>query len=83
MQVSLYENIRRVYGYECERLDIDITSTYFEGDECILAEFGHPRGHTKDKTHVIMDMLISKKNLKWSNKQVSSLLPVPCRTPVC
>ncbi|TAN38958.1 MAG: hypothetical protein EPN24_05610, partial [Candidatus Methanoperedens sp.] len=46
MQVALYENIRRVYGYECERLDIDITSTYFEGEECVLAEFGHPRGHT-------------------------------------
>ncbi len=37
------ENIRRVYGYECERLDIDITSTYFEGSECILA-----RGRLKD-----------------------------------
>jgi transposase len=53
MQVSLYENIRKVYGYECERLDIDITSTYFEGEECVLAEFGHPRGHTKDKLQIV------------------------------
>ncbi len=40
MQVALYENIRRVYGYECDRLDIDLTSTYFEGEECVLADTG-------------------------------------------
>jgi len=43
MQTSLYENIRKAYGYECERLDIDLTSTYFEGDECVLAKFGYSR----------------------------------------
>jgi hypothetical protein len=39
MQVALYENIRRVHGYECKRLDIDLTSTYFEGQACVLAEY--------------------------------------------
>lgn len=45
VQVALYKNINRVYGYNCDRLDIDLTSTYFEGEECILAEFGHSRDH--------------------------------------
>jgi len=30
-----------VYHYDCDRLDIDLTSTYFEGNKCILASFGY------------------------------------------
>jgi transposase len=63
MQVSLYENINRVYGYKCDRLDIDITSTYFEGEECILAEFGHPRGHTSDKLQIVVAFVVDQKGV--------------------
>jgi len=68
MQVSLYENIRHVYGYECERLDIDITSTYFEGEECVLAEFGHPRGHTKDKLQIVVAFVVDQKGVIVTHK---------------
>ncbi len=40
-EIDFINTVNR-YGYECERLDIDITSTYFEGEERVLAEFGHP-----------------------------------------
>jgi hypothetical protein len=30
-EIDFINTVNR-YGYECERLDIDITSTYFEGD---------------------------------------------------
>jgi transposase len=68
MQVVLYENIRKVYGYECERLDIDITSTYFEGNECVLAEFGHPRGHTKDKLQIVVAFVVDQKGVLVTHK---------------
>ncbi|MFZ2410940.1 MAG: IS1634 family transposase [Candidatus Methanoperedens sp.] len=68
MQISLYEKIRHVYGYECERLDIDLTSTYFEGDECILAEFGHPRGHTKDKLQIVVAFVVDQKGVIVTHK---------------
>lgn len=83
MQVALYENIRRVYGYECERLDIDITSTYFEGEECILAEYGHPRGHGSDKLQVVVAFVVDQKGVLVTHKvwqgnrtDVKSLKPV-------
>lgn len=63
MQSKLYENIRRAYGYECERLDIDLTSTYFEGHECVLAEFGYPRGHSKDKRQIVIAFVVDQKGI--------------------
>ena len=63
MQIAIYENIRKVYGYECDRLDIDLTSTFFEGDECVLAEFGHPRGHSADKLQIVIAFVIDQKGV--------------------
>jgi len=83
MQVKLYENIRKVYGFECERLDIDLTSTYFEGHECVLAEFGHPRGHSSDKRQIVIAFVVDQKEILvthrvWSGNRtdVKSLKPV-------
>ena len=68
MQVSLYEKITHVYGYECERLDIDLTSTYFEGEECVLAEFGHPRGHSKNKLQIVVAFVVDQKGVLVTHK---------------
>lgn len=83
MQVALYENIRRVYGYECNRLDIDLTSTYFEGEECVLAEYGHPRGHSSDKLQIVIAFVVDQKGVLVTHKvwpgnrtDVKSLKPV-------
>jgi transposase len=63
IQIALYKNINRVYGYESERLDIDLTSTYFEGEECVLAEFGHPRGHSSDKLQIVIAFVVDQKGV--------------------
>lgn len=83
MQSKLYENIRKVYGYECERLDIDLTSTYFEGHECVLAEFGHPRGHSSDKRQIVIAFVVDQKEILVTHRvwpgnrtDVKSLKPV-------
>jgi len=83
MQSKLYENIRRAYGYECERLDIDLTSTYFEGHECVLAEFGHPRGHSSDKRQIVIAFVVDQKEVLVTHRvwpgnrtDVKSLKPV-------
>lgn len=68
MQASLYENITQAYGYECERVDIDLTSTYFEGEECILAKFGHPRGHSKDKLQIVIGFVVDQKGILITHK---------------
>lgn len=83
MQVALYANIRKVYGYECNRLDIDLTSTYFEGQECVLAEYGHPRGHSSDKLQIVVAFVVDQKGVLVTHKvwpgnrtDVKSLKPV-------
>jgi transposase len=83
MQSKLYENIRKVYGYECERLDIDLTSTYFEGQDCVLAEFGHPRGHSSDKRQIVIAFVVDQKGILVTHRvwpgnrtDVKSLKPV-------
>jgi len=83
MQSKLYENIRRAYGYECERLDIDLTSTYFEGHECVLAEFGHPRGHSSDKRQIVIAFVVDQKGILVTHRvwpgnrtDVKSLKPI-------
>jgi transposase len=83
MQSKLYENIRRAYGYECERLDIDLTSTYFEGHDCVLAEFGHPRGHSSDKRQIVIAFVVDQKEILVTHRvwpgnrtDVKSLKPV-------
>ena len=83
MQVALYENIRQVHGYECDRLDIDLTSTYFEGHECVLAEYGHPRGHSSDKLQIVIAFVVDQKGVLVTHKvwpgnrtDVKSLKPV-------
>src|SRR3989337_2683837 len=68
MQVSLYENIMKAYSYECQRLDIDLTSTYFEGEECVLAEFGHPRGHSKNKLPIVVAFVVDQKGVLVTHK---------------
>jgi transposase len=68
MQIALYENIRRVHGYECKRLDIDLTSTYFEGQECVLAEYGHPGGHSSDKLQIVIAFVVDQKGVLVTHK---------------
>ncbi|MFH0904396.1 MAG: IS1634 family transposase [Methanobacteriota archaeon] len=66
VQVALYKNINRVYGYNCDRLDIDLTSTYFEGEECILAKFGHSRDHPihpSKKLQIVLAFVVDQKGV--------------------
>jgi len=77
MQTSLYENIRKTYGYECERLDIDLTSTYFEGNECVLAKFGYSRDHRPDKLQIVVVFVVDQKGVLvthrvWPGNQTDS-----------
>ncbi len=83
MQSKLYENIRKVYDYECERLDIDLSSTYFEGNDCVLAEFGHPRGHSSNKRQIVIAFVVDQKGILVTHRvwpgnrtDVKSLKPV-------
>jgi len=63
MQAAIYENIRKVYHYDCDRLDIDLTSTYFEGNKCILASFGYSRDHRPDRPQIVIAFIVDQKGV--------------------
>ncbi len=50
------------------RLDIDLTSTYFEGRECVLAEYGHPGGHSSDKLQIVIAFVVDQRGVLVTHK---------------
>lgn len=38
----------------------DITSSYFEGSKCVLAEFGYSRDHRQDRQQIVLALMITK-----------------------
>lgn len=68
IQVDLYRNIRKVYGYECERLDIDLSSTYFEGLKCIIAKFGYSRDKRRDRPQVVIGFVVDQEGILVTHK---------------
>jgi transposase len=43
----------------------DITSTYFEGYSCPIAEYGLSRGHRKDKPQIILALAVTKQGFPF------------------
>lgn len=43
-----------------DALFYDITSSYFEGSKCVLAEFGYSREHRQDRQQIVLALMITK-----------------------
>lgn len=68
MQKELYDNIQSVYGYKCNRLDYDLTSTYFEGWKCLLAKLGYSRDHRSDNPQVVIGFVVDQEGILVTHK---------------
>lgn len=51
--------MKEKFNLDVSSVIYDITSTYFEGEKCILAEFGFSRDHRGDKRQIIIGIVIS------------------------
>lgn len=58
IEKDLYANIKKEFKIETSRIDIDLTSTYFEGEECLLAEFGYSRDGKRDKLQIVVGLAV-------------------------
>lgn len=56
---DLNEVMKEKFSLDTSSVIYDITSTYFEGEKCILAEFGYSRDHRDDKRQIIVGIVIS------------------------
>jgi len=56
---DLNDVMKEKFNLDVSSVIYDITSTYFEGEKCILAEFGYSRDHLSNKKQVIIGIVIS------------------------
>lgn len=60
IQKVLFRNIGRVYGIDTSTVFYDLTSSYFEGTECSLGEFGHSTDHRPDKLQITIGLGVDR-----------------------
>jgi len=60
IEKDIYDEVRKLFGIEPSRVDIDLTSVYFEGKECIIAEFGYNRDGKMDKMQVVVGIAVDQ-----------------------
>lgn len=63
MQVEIYNNVKEFIGIEPERVDIDITAVHFEGDRCILAEFGYSPPDQRGKKQIVVSVAVDQNGI--------------------
>ncbi len=60
IQREIYRNVSRMYGIDTSHIFYDLTSTYFEGTECPIAEFGHSSDKRPDKLQINIGVAVDK-----------------------
>lgn len=53
----LYNWAESIYKQNMNELYYDITSSYFEGYQCVLAEFGYSRDHREDREQLVIGLV--------------------------
>jgi transposase len=56
---DLNKVLEKEFGIDMKTIIYDITSTYFEGEKCVLAEFGYSRDKRDDKKQIIIGIVVS------------------------
>lgn len=60
---NIHKDINKIlqekFNVDLSTVIYDITSTYFEGENCVLVKFGHSRDKRKDKKQIIIGIVIS------------------------
>lgn len=60
IQKEIYDKITQVYKIKTEKVYYDITSSYFEGNTCSLAEFGYNRDGVKGKVQIVIGLVVNQ-----------------------
>jgi transposase len=51
---------KKIHNNNIDNVYYDITSTYFEGNTCVLAQYGYSRDKRKDKKQVVLSLVTDK-----------------------
>ena len=59
LQVFLYEQLKRREKMSTDAFFYDITSSYFEGSQCVIAALGYSRDHRPDREQIVIALMIT------------------------
>lgn len=59
LQLFLYEQLKRREKMSTDAFFYDITSSYFEGSQCVIASLGYSRDHRPDKEQIVIALMIT------------------------
>jgi len=60
---SLFSRLTDLFSLKLNLIFYDLTSTYFEGQACPLAEFGYSRDRRPDKKQIVLGLLVTDEGL--------------------
>ncbi|WP_264842458.1 IS1634 family transposase [Caldinitratiruptor microaerophilus] len=58
LEDHMYGQLRDLLNLRLNLVFYDVTSTYFEGDHCPLAEYGYSRDHRPDRKQITIGLLV-------------------------
>ncbi len=54
---ALYDWAESKFNQDMKELYYDITSSYFEGHHCVIAQYGYSRDHRRDKEQIVIGLV--------------------------
>lgn len=57
---DIVKSYKELFGIRLDTLFYDITSTYFEGDNCLIARLGYSRDGKRDKKQIVVGLVVTK-----------------------
>ncbi len=57
---DIVKRYKELFGIRLDTLFYDITSTYFEGDNCLIARLGYSRDGKRDKKQIVVGLVVTK-----------------------
>lgn len=56
IEFSIFQTLKKSLNFNTSLTHYDLTSSYFEGDCCEIAMFGHSRDHRKDRRQIVIGL---------------------------
>lgn len=67
----IYDRLTNLLSLRLNLVFYDLTSSYFEGEECSLAEYGYSRDHRRDRKQITIGLLVTDEGLPIAHQVFS------------
>lgn len=71
IEKDIFLELADLFSLKVDIVFYDLTSTYFEGSDCEMAEFGYSRDHRRDKKQILLGLVTTKEGLPIAHEVFS------------